>query len=182
IAMQLTELQDKVDQLPLNARTQPTHKNTQQFAAGDAPQLEGWAAVPGAVMETLKGLVVVSYNDKPIEPLLSAEQISNLHENLKLKLEQARLVLFRGDQKEYQANMDLAIAWAEKYFNTDEVATKKFVDTLNYLKSKQIDLKVPDISSSLRALRSVSKRMEINIPSMDNNAKLEDDSTNVAMN
>ena len=181
IAMQLTQLQNKVDQLPLKAHSMPVSRNTKPFEASDAPHVKGWAAVPGAVMKTLKDLVVVRYNDKPIEPLLSPEQVNNIQETLKLKLEQARVVLFRGAQKEYDANMDLAIAWTKDNFNMDDVATKKFVDTLNYLKDKQVALKTPDISASIRSLHKVAKRMELKIPHMESNANNNDNSNNVAM-
>lgn len=184
VSMQLTELQEKVDRLPLNARTQPTKQDQPEATAEGAMTVESWDALPGAILGVLEGLVAVNYNDKPIEPLLSPEQVKHLHENLKLKLEQARMVLLRGDQPLYQANIDLAINWTEKFFNTDEVATKKFIDTLAYLKNKQVVLKIPDISSSLRTLRKVSKRLEINAPGMETNASngTAEATTNVAMN
>ncbi len=177
VSMQLTELQNKIDKLPLNARTQPTDQSQPSAKAEDAMQVESWEALPGAIFGVLEGLVAVNYNDKPIEPLLSPAQVRHLHENLKLKLEQARIVLLRGDKDLYLANMDLAINWTEKFFNTEEVTTKKFIDTLNYLKKKQVVLQVPDISSSLRTLRKAAKRLEINSLSDAANAT----STNIAM-
>lgn len=184
VSMQLSQLQNQVDQLPLAARTQPVHKNTPEFQAGDAMKVESWQALPVAILDVLKGMVAVSYNDKPIEPLLSPEQVRNLHENLKLKLEQARMVLLRGNEDLFTTNMDLAINWTSKHFNNDEVATKKFIDTLTYLKTKQVVLKTPDISTSLRTLRNVAKRLQMDLPSLDNNASngVADHSNNIAMN
>lgn len=170
VSMQLSKLQDQVDQLPLASRTMPTHADNTEFQADDAMKVESWEALPVAILDVLKGMVSVNYNDQPVKPLLSPEQVRNLHENLKLKLEQARIVLLRGDEKLYTANLDLAIDWTSKYFNTDEVTTKKFLDTLNYLKTKQVVLKTPDISTSLRTLRKVAKRLEMNLPSMNENA------------
>ena len=166
MSMQLSTLQDKVDQLPLTARTQPTHTDTTEFDANDAMKVDKWEALPVAILDVLKGMVSVNYNDKPMEPLLTPEQVRNLHENLKLKLEQARMVLLRGDEKLYAANIDLAIDWTSKHFNNDEVSTRKFIDTLKYLKTQQVALKTPDISSSLRTLRKVSKRLDMNLPSI----------------
>lgn len=180
VSMQLTELQAKVDKLPLNARTMPTDQSKPTPTADDAMQVESWEALPGAIMGVLGDLVAVNYNDKPIEPLLSPAQVKNLHENLKLKLEQARIVLLRGDEELYKSNMDLAINWTEKFFNTEEVATKKFIDTLNYLKAKQVVLQVPDISASLRALRKTAKRLEINAISKSDETNAA--SSDVAMN
>ena len=181
INMQLAELQNKVDQLPLKGRTQPTHQDRTQVNEAP-PKLEGWAAVPVAIVDTLKDMVVVNYNDKPVEPLLSTEQIDNLKENLKLKLEQARIVALRGDEKLYKENLELAKEWAQKYFNTEDVTTKKFLDTLAYLETKQVEMKVPDISGSLRSLRKVAKRMELNLPSLENNnAQNGAEANNVAM-
>jgi len=185
VSMQLSELQDQVDQLPLAARTLPTHaKESDDFQADDAMKVDSWAALPTAILDVLKGMVAVNYNDKPVEPLLSPEQVKNLHENLKLKLEQARIVLLRGDEKLYGANMDLAIDWTTKHFNSDEVSTKKFIDALNYLKTKQVVLKTPDISTSLRTLRKVAKRLEMNLPSMNDNASNEvsEKNADLAMN
>lgn len=170
IAMQLTELQNRIDKLPLNARTLPTQQALAPASADDAMKVESWEALPSAIWGVLEDLITVSYNDKPMEALLSPTQVKHLHENLKLKLEQARMVLLRGDQALYTANMDLAINWTEEFFNTEEIATKKFIDTLTYLKGKQVILQVPDISSSLRALRKVSRRLEIHAPGINNNA------------
>lgn len=184
VSMQLSQLQEQVDQLPLVARTQPTHQDTTEFQADDAMKVDSWQTLPVAILEVLKGMVSVNYNDKPIEPLLSPEQVKNLHENLKLKLEQARIVLLRGDENLYTANLDLAIDWTSKHFNTEEVTTKKFLDTLNYLKTKQVTLKTPDISTSLRTLRRVAKRLEMNLPRMNDNASknMTGENNNVAMN
>jgi len=184
VSMQLSELQDQVDQLPLTARTMPTHADSTEFQADNAMEVESWEALPVAILDVLKGMVAVNYNDKPLEPLLSPEQVKNLHENLKLKLEQARMVLLRGDEKLYSANMELAINWTSKHFNTEEVSTKKFLDALNYLKTKQVVLKTPDISSSLRTLRKVAKRLEMNLPSLNENASNESPKKNndLAMN
>ncbi len=179
VAMQLSQLQEKVDQLPLVARTMPTHAEQKTASADDTIKVSTWAEVPVAIAGVLKDLVAVNYNDKPIEPLLSPEQVKNLHENLKLKLEEARLVLLRGDEDLYKANMDIAINWTKKFFNTEEVSTKKFVDTLDYLKTKQVVLKVPDISSSLRTLRKVAKQLAINAPNFEKN-RLTDDAPSIA--
>ncbi|HFE38370.1 MAG TPA: hypothetical protein ENK06_08150 [Gammaproteobacteria bacterium] len=185
VSMQLAQLENQVDRLPLAARTQPVNqKNTKEFKADDAMKVESWEALPVAVLDVLKGMVAVNYNDKPLEALLSPEQVKNLHENLKLKLEQARMVLLRGDEKLFTSNIDLAIDWTNKFFNVDEVATKKFLDTLNYLKTKQVVLKVPDISTSLRTLRSVAKRLEMNLPDINSNAStvVDDKAANLVMN
>jgi len=184
VSMQLTELQSQVDQLPLQARTLSVKNESDEFQADDAMKVESWEALPLAIFDVLKSLVSVTHLDKPMEPLLSPEQVNNLHENLKLKLEQSRIVLLRGDQSLYDSNMTLAINWTEQFFNTEEVATKKFIDSLNYLKGKPVTLKTPDISSSLRALRKVAKRLEMNIPSLEKNAQneLSNESSNVAMN
>lgn len=181
VSMQLTELQNQVDQLPLKGRERPVSSET-DIKADDAMQVENWQKLPLAIAEVLKGLVVVSEDDRQVS--LSPEQIRNIHENLKLKLEQARIVLLRGKQDLYESNMQLALEWIEKHFNADEVATKKFVDTIAYLKSKPVTLQTPDISSSLRTLRKVAKRLELNIPNLEENAKSEatDASSDLAMN
>jgi len=181
VSMQLTELQNQVDQLPLKGRERPVNSDT-EVSAEDAMTVDNWQALPLAIADVLKGLVVISSDDRQVS--LSPEQIKNIHENLKLKLEQARIVLLRGNQDLYDSNMKLAMEWAEKYFNTDEVVTKKFVDTVAYLKAKPVTLQTPDISSSLRTLRKVAKRLELNIPNAENNAKseLSDASSDLAMN
>ena len=178
VSNQLAALQDQVDQLPLAARTQPTHTKVADFKADDAMEVESWQVLPVAILDVLKGMVSVNYNDKPLEPLLSPEQVRNLHENLKLKLEQARIVSLRGDAELYAANLDLAINWTNKHFNGEEVSTKKFIEALNHLKTKQIVLKTPDITRSLNILRSVAKRLDMNLPSMNNNASNEISDTN----
>ncbi|MCW8885886.1 MAG: uroporphyrinogen-III C-methyltransferase [Motiliproteus sp.] len=105
-------------------------------------------------MDKLEKLVVIQHRDKPIEPLLSPEQVYFLQQNLHLMIEQAQLSLLQGHQGSYDASLKKAGEWVGKYFKADDGTTQALQKGLNDLKSVQVSPALPDISGSLNALKA----------------------------
>ncbi len=161
-ALALVEIAKKFESLPLKARIQPE-------ATGDAPSAESpitsdtWGGVPAAMLNAVKGLVTVRYNDRPLEPLLAPKQVRHLHDNLQLKLEQARLAILHKNAGLYQANIDMAIEWVNSYFDTDSDETQRVIAKLSDLRGARLEIDKPDISSSLRTLKLVATKLELGL-------------------
>jgi len=161
-ALALVEIAKKLESLPLKARIQPE-------ATGSAPTAESpiasdtWGGVPAAMLSAVKGLVTVRYNDRPLEPLLAPKQVQHLHENLQLKLEQARLAILHKNAGLYQANIDMAIEWVNSYFDTSSDETQRVIAKLSELKGARLYIDKPDISQSLRTLKLVATKLELGV-------------------
>ncbi len=157
MALSLASLAEAVDSLPLQ-NTQPARSAGPAVTSSkeDYQSLD-WSAIPGAVWRDLRDLVVVRRVDKPIEPLLPPSEEWYLRQNLKLKLEQARLSLLRFETSLYHQLLDEAGDWLKAYFNTESAAVKGMLESLQQLKQADLQPSLPDVSESLRILR---KHME----------------------
>lgn len=118
-----------------------------------------WQEIPQAVWEDLKGLIKVRRHEQPVEPLLPPEQAWFLRENLRLKLEQARLALLRQDQALFQQILSEAMAWLKLFFDGESAAVSNAMQTLEKYHGTKLTHAQPDISGSLRELRGQIQRL-----------------------
>ncbi len=105
-------------------------------------------------MDKLGKLVVIQHRDEPIEPLLSPQQVYFLQQNLHLMIEQAQLSLLQGHQGSYDASLEKASNWVSRYFEAEDSTTQAILKGLKDLASVQVSPPLPDISSSLKALKA----------------------------
>lgn len=149
MALSLGSLAENVDKLPL------IHKEQVDAALDQigkkAP--ENWRDIPAAVWNDIKSLVVVRRHQQPTEPLLPPKESWFLYQNLRLKLEQARLALLRQDTQLFRQYLEEASGWIKMFFDEDSPAVTNTLDTLS--SAAKVDLRpaMPDVSGSLRDLR-----------------------------
>ncbi|OMH39195.1 hypothetical protein BGP75_04440 [Motiliproteus sp. MSK22-1] len=115
---------------------------------------QGLKASWNQTMDKLEKLIVIQHRDEPIEPLLSPEQVYFLQQNLHLMIEQAQLSLLQGQQGSYDASLNKATEWVSSYFEAEDSTTQSLLKGLNDLKSIQVSPALPDITSSLKALKA----------------------------
>ena len=120
---------------------------------------DSWKDIPAAVWKDIKSLVVVRRHQQATEPLLPPAEAWFLYQNLRLKLEQAQLVLLRRDTALFRQQLNEVNTWMSTFFNVESP------EVINMLKKTaalaKVDLKpaTPDVSGSLRELRTlVSER------------------------
>lgn len=76
-------------------------------------------------------------------PALPQQEIF-LRENLKTKLLQAQLAVYREQQALYTDSLEKAQRWLTQYFDTDNSATQYMQSELDKLKGEQIQFDYPD--------------------------------------
>lgn len=162
ISLTLGTLADQVEQLPLRVRIQPEVKE-EEIRAEAPVKADSLEALPGAMWKSIQSLITIRYNERPLEPLLPPEQVNYLYENIRLKLEQARLALLNSNQSVYNATMQQAIEWSRSFFDMNSETAQKFVARLESIAQTNIYPELPDISASLRVLRQVAKRIEFGL-------------------
>ncbi|PIE20438.1 MAG: heme biosynthesis protein [Neptuniibacter caesariensis] len=111
---------------------------------------ESWSKVANK----LDKLVVIQHRDKPVEPLLSPQQTYYLQQNLHLMLEQAQLALLQRKQASYDASLSKAHEWVATYFEEKDGTTQSLLRGISALQEVKVTAEMPDISASLRALKS----------------------------
>ncbi|WP_299182140.1 uroporphyrinogen-III C-methyltransferase [uncultured Neptuniibacter sp.] len=119
----------------------------------------GLEASWGKAMDKLDQLVVIQHRDEPIEPLLSPEQTYYLQQNLHLMLEQAQLALLQRKQASYDASLNKAQNWISTYFEQKDGTTLSLLKGIGELKEVSVTAEMPDISGSLRSLKSYLAQM-----------------------
>ena len=153
ISVRLDNVIAAVDTLPLAMEVRPA-----ETAGADAPrqgEANAWKRFWREAWGELKQLVRVQHMDRPEVPLLAPTQTFFLRENLKLRLLGARLALLSRDQTSYKADLKAAREWIIKYYDTREKAVGTVLGTLRNLHENDISIEVPEISSTLDALRNL---------------------------
>lgn len=109
-----------------------------------------------SAIEDLKGLVVVRRSDREIDVILQPEEVRIIREELKIKLELARLALMERDSKLFLEALNEIQNWLKANFRVDASASKKFLSEVQALNQIGLDIDYPDISASLKMLENIA--------------------------
>jgi len=116
---------------------------------------ESWRDIPATVWKDIKSLVVVRRHQKATEPLLPPSESWFLYQNLRLKLEQARLALLRRDTGLFHQNLKEADAWIKTFFNDESSSVISAQKQISDLVKVELQPASPSVNGSLRQLRSL---------------------------
>jgi uroporphyrin-3 C-methyltransferase len=153
IAVRLDDVMAAVDALPLAMEVRPAALAASE-GSQDQPAMP-WQRFLREAWNELKQLVRVQSMDRPEMPLLTPSQTFFLRENLKLRLLGARLALLTRDQASYKSDLKAAREWLVKYYDTREKAVANALATLRNLHDSDINIELPDMSTTLDAVRSM---------------------------
>ncbi|MCI0654526.1 MAG: uroporphyrinogen-III C-methyltransferase [Methylococcaceae bacterium] len=121
-----------------------------------AKDISGVNDLIDAAIKDLKGLVEIRRSERPIITVLQPEEVRIIREELKIKLEFARLALVERDSKLFLHNIEETKIWLKANFRLDAAETKKFEEELQSLETVGLDLVYPDISGSLKLLQNLA--------------------------
>lgn len=158
IALILSNLEAQTDGLPLAnvASQQFTPSNNDDTADSET---SGVAFFADKVWADIKSLVTVRRSNDEISPaLLPPGQRFFLQQNLRLKLEAARLALLQGDTKTFHTSIKTARQWIEKYFNTEATATNSMLSALAPYSDIDLNPSIPDAQDALDAFDQWQKQ------------------------
>ncbi|MDO9423829.1 MAG: uroporphyrinogen-III C-methyltransferase [Methylobacter sp.] len=150
----IQSLQTQVDSLVLflpytgKALTEPK-------AVQEPSDKEAHNILDSAMME-LEGIVTIRHTEHPIKEILTPEQAQFIREQLRVKLEMAKIALVQQHEQLYQSSLADAKKWAELNFAKD-AQTNKFIAELDKFNAIKIRSEFPDISLSLKMLRDITK-------------------------
>jgi uroporphyrin-III C-methyltransferase len=113
-----------------------------------------WKRLWAEVWQELRSLVRIEDTGQQALPLLPPTQTFFLRENLKLHLLTARIALLTRDETVYRRDLKTSLAWLKRYFNTNSSQCAEAIATLQKLAATNIAVNLPDLSSSLEAVRN----------------------------
>lgn len=178
IALTLTSFIEQVSELPLAsdvpANYQPVSAPQGGGAADDSGAGKGSGAGSGAgggksgidlnsgwqqflqsVGQAVQGMVTIRHTGDTAQPaLMPAKQVYFLTHNLMLELRSARLALLEGNSALYHTSLSTAIEWLKQYFDTGNSTVQAMIERLEQMQDIKLDVKPPDISGTLVALRN----------------------------
>ncbi|MCB1737785.1 MAG: uroporphyrinogen-III C-methyltransferase [Gammaproteobacteria bacterium] len=156
LAVRIADLGKRVDILPLPGRDAlrgADHSSAPEAAAVDSDHDRDWREAANKVWGDLRKLVVVRHQSRDQHEVLTPKESYFLRENLRLKLESARLSLLQRESDAYRSDLDTARAWIDRYFVADSVEVAQMLYAIDDLAAAEIEVKRPDISGSLRLVR-----------------------------
>lgn len=161
IALDLTGLIEAVERLPVAGPYAGGQTPAAPAPAADTPrEVTGWRDFLAALWADIRGLVTIRHSDQGAVPaLLAPAERLHLRQNLRLKLETARLALLNRQGEVYHAALDEAAAWLRDYFAAETPPVAEALATVSALARVPVEPKLPDISGSLRLLDRIERRL-----------------------
>jgi uroporphyrin-3 C-methyltransferase len=142
LTLKLAALSDQIELLPLSTVSMPEAKAEPDQAVTANPD-EWESNLKKNWVKFTENFVTIRRRDGAVEALLSPQQEIFLRENLKTKLLQAQLSVYREQQALYEDSLDKAQRWLTQYFDTDNSATRYMQGEIDKLKGEQIQIDYP---------------------------------------
>lgn len=146
LAMQLQSALNKIDDLQVLMGPQLGQQKDQDALATSLSSSSVQTALSNAWQE-IKSLVVIRHQQDAAVAVLVPEQRYFLYQNLRLKLESARLGLLSSREMVFHDNLASAEQWLQHYFIGSE--RDAMLDMLKTMQLETITVEMPDISASL---------------------------------
>ena len=154
-------LQIQVTKLPLiKPVTTQSQNNQQNNQQGNqvimVTKSSNWREALANNWDAWQKLIVIRHHDKPIEPVLPAQQQLYLQQNLQLMLQQAQWAVLHRQAAIYQSSLQQTIEWVQRYFVATSTEAASMINTLTELKKINLQITTPDITPLLQTLQRLS--------------------------
>ena len=157
VALNLSQLEASINNLPLSSETAEPVTAEEVTAVADVSDASSFF---NKVWSDIKGLVSIRRSAEHSAALLPPGQRFFLQQNLRLKLETARLALLQRDSQTFQSSLNSAKSWVESYFDTSAASTANLLTSIGSFQSLELNPTLPDLSRSLKALDSWSSKQK----------------------
>lgn len=152
----IQSLQDQVDKLALllpytgKTMTAPTEEKEQPDKTTEDQGLLDSA------MNQLEDIVTIRHTEHEVKEILTPEEAQFIREQLRVKLEMVKISLVQHNEALFQSSLADAKKWAEQHFNKN-TEVNNFIAEIDRFSNIKIRSQFPDISSSLKMLRDITK-------------------------
>lgn len=154
LARQLADLSASIERLPLSTiPLRPESLNS----TGEAPVQSFWQQM----WQDIVGLVSIRRPGEADQPLLVPEQRYFLRQNLKLKLEAARLALLSGNAGAWKSTLREANTWMQHYFDPQSESVRDAIDTLHRLIDTDLNPPLPRLDDTRRLLQQAAMQQPL---------------------
>lgn len=172
LALYLLDIAARAGQLPL--KQPPADEQTVPAATdskGEKSDKPAWRRFTDEVVESLKGLVKVYHGNEGSTISLMPEQRYYLYQNLRLQLETATRAVLHRETRNFHTSVEVIRDWLHDNFDSDNPAVSNIIDALARMSKIELQPELPDISSSLEAVKSIIHGTSDNIHGSDEPAE-----------
>ncbi len=153
IALTLSKLENDIAQLPLKNELPETASESVATAPTEENEASDINSFIDRIWGDIKTLVTVRRSFDSTSPaLLPPGQKFFLEQNLRLKLQTARLALLQRNNQVFKDSITTSTAWLEQYFDGSSSATANLKSSLAPYSSLELNPALPDISRTLLLL------------------------------
>ncbi len=154
ISASILALEGQVDALPL--RLPHMGKVAPKPKAEEAP-------APGLLEEWKEVLTIRRrQTGRPVEAILTPEEVEAIRQVLVLKLETARLAAMRGQAGLYQKSLEAAKEWLTEHFDVQTQEVRDFLARLETVSKQPVAVELPEVGAALKLLRQLPQlRLEL---------------------
>jgi uroporphyrin-3 C-methyltransferase len=149
VTLTLASLAGVVDSLPMRVEVE----TLQSGAVEVDPELSGMDRALASLKRAVGDVVSVRRTDEAAAPLTAPDAVYFLRANLALQLQAARLALLRTEKEIFEASLDDASDWLNRYYDTESAPVQSALETISEIRNGMFSVAPPDISESLRLLR-----------------------------
>ena len=164
LSLYLLDISARVEKLPLKAlpRAKQAAPDTVKGNA-EKTELPAWRRFADEVIATLKSQVQVYHKGEGPAPLLP-DQRYYLYQNLRLQLETASRAVLHRETQNFHTSVKIIQDWLHDNFDTDDPAVNNIIEALGRMSKIELKPELPDISSSLEAVKALVRELPSNGP------------------
>ncbi|QRV25015.1 uroporphyrinogen-III C-methyltransferase [Marinomonas foliarum] len=159
--LQLNTLYDSVESLPQREPSKEWQANTSKTLSENAEventSVNSFKSVLDSFWTSIRSLVVINYNHKPIKALLPPAEYQQLITGLQLQLEVAQVALIKGEPAIYQQALSRVANATTEHFETQSTTVTTFLASLTALQQLNPSPDLPSPRDSLLAVKSLTK-------------------------
>ena len=109
-----------------------------------------------SAINQLGDIVTIRHTEHEVKEVLTPEEAQFIREQLRVKLEMVKISLVQHNEALFQSSLADAKKWIEQHFTRD-TDVDNFIAELDRFNTTKIHSQFPDISSSLKMLRDITK-------------------------
>lgn len=159
--LQLNTLYDSVESLPQREPSKEWQANTSKTLSENAEiensSVNSFKSVLDSFWASIRSLVVINYNHKPIKALLPPAEYQQLITGLQLQLEVAQVALIKGEPAIYQQALSRVANATTEHFETQSNTVTTFLASLTALQQLNPSPDLPSPRDSLLAVKALTK-------------------------
>jgi len=160
VALTLSQLEASVANLPLSSEAAEPSTAEETAAATEVSDASSFF---NKIWSDIKGLVAIRRGTDHSAALLPPGQRFFLQQNLRLKLETARLALLQRDSQTFQSSLNTVKNWVDSYFDTSAASTANLLTSIDSFQSLELNPTLPDLSRSLKALDNWTSKQKAEV-------------------